>query len=397
VTTATNSGAGSNANAGDSVFIDRGFIQFAGLTAGRIRSFFDINSFAPYSYGNSRMSADTGAAGLYGIGYTVQFGNGFSGTISLEDGGLTGVRGRPVADVTNQVWAPVTATAVDNRGVQFPDIVGALRVDQAWGYAQIAAAGHDVSGGYYNTPFGATSAAAANLCGAGVATGSGVGGAFAGPNCTLNGHPSDKYGWAATAGFTLKNVLGLQGDDFGIQVAYAQGAGGYVAKMGTYSAYSGGASLGVGYYADGIFATGTGVELTNSWSANAAFQHRWNPNWKTSLYGGWVGIDYNANATAIICANPASPRGATGTTGFIAGTVTNCSPDFSFGQVGTRTQWNPHPDLDIGLDLLWTHLNTAYKGFAGVAASGARPTGTYTIADQDVYSAMVRIQRNFLP
>jgi hypothetical protein len=66
--------------------------------------------------------------------------------------------------------------------------------------------------------------------------------------------------------------------------------------------------------------------------------------------------------------------------------------------VGTRTQWNPHPDLDIGLEVLWTHLNTAFKGTANLAASGAQPaTVGAHIDDQDEFSVLVRFQRNFLP
>src|SRR5215475_10008951 len=71
-------------------FFDRGFIQFAGFTAGRIRSYFDINSFAPYSYSNNRVSGDTGAAGIYGMAYTAQFGNGITASLSFEDGGSGG-------------------------------------------------------------------------------------------------------------------------------------------------------------------------------------------------------------------------------------------------------------------------------------------------------------------
>jgi hypothetical protein len=47
--------------------------------------------------------------------------------------------------------------------------------------------------------------------------------------------------------------------------------------------------------------------------------------------------------------------------------------------------------------VLWTHLNTAYKGAATIAASGARPGGPYLLDDQDVVSVMFRVQRNFLP
>ena len=75
----------------------------------------------------------------------------------------------------------------------------------------------------------------------------------------------------------------------------------------------------------------------------------------------------------------------------------SCDPSFSYWQVGTRTQWNPHPDLDVGVDVQWTHLNTAYKGTAVLGVNGARPAGTYAIDDQDIVAVMFRIQRNFLP
>jgi hypothetical protein len=81
----------------------------------------------------------------------------------------------------------------------------------------------------------------------------------------------------------------------------------------------------------------------------------------------------------------------------VAAASNSCSPDFSWWQLGSRTQWNPHPDLDIGVDVLWTHLNTAYKGTGVLAANGARPAGVYAIDDQDIVSVMFRIQRNFLP
>jgi hypothetical protein len=271
-----------------------------------------------------------------------------------------------------------------------------------------------VSGGYYNLPYGATAGAATNLCGAGVGTGSLVFGAFVGPNCTPAGHPDDDLGFAVTAGFTLKDVLGQKGDEFGAQAAFSHGATGYVTRAtGTWTRYAGGASVGLGYLADAVFASfpggGTSLELTDAWGVHAFYQHIWNKNWKTSAYGGFVAIDYNDNATAIICTgafpvfpNGTGPRGPTGGTviggsGFVPGLVSNCSPDYSWWQVGTRTQWNPHPDLDIGLDLLYTRLNTAYAGLAVLAPSGARPFGIYNIEDQEILSAMFRIQRNFLP
>jgi Porin subfamily len=388
LTTASSSSALANVP-----FFDRGFIQFAGFTAGKIRSYFDINSFAPYSYSNNRVSGDTGATGLYGIAYTAQFGNGVTASLSFEDGGSSvsgnnngsaGGRGRFTVDAATAGFFAQGAQTLDNKGTTFPDVVGALRIDQAWGYAQVAAALHDASGAYY----GAT-------------------------DLTGNGHPGDKVGFAVTGGFTLNDVLGLKGDQFGMQAAYAQGAAGYVTRASTPMLVYNGATPAMNWMTDGVFDTGTGVELTTTWGINGFYQHFWNPKWRTSLYGGYVEIDYNGTATSIInshlgaagaaaCATTAAPGAAT----FVAITPAAgnaCSPDSSWWQVGTRTQWNPHPDLDIGLDVLWTHLNTAYKGSAtAIALSGAHPAcasagGGCNLDDQDVLSVLFRIQRNFLP
>ena len=53
----------------------------------------------------------------------------------------------------------------------------------------------------------------------------------------------------------------------------------------------------------------------------------------------------------------------------------SCSPNYSFFEVGSRTQWNPVPQLDIGLEVLYTKHNTAFKGPGVVPANGSRPAG----------------------
>ena len=81
-TTPANNGGGSTFNP----FWDRAFLQFAGFTVGRSQSFYDLFTYGgAYSYHNVRVSGDTGAAGENLWAYTAQFGNGFSGTLSLED------------------------------------------------------------------------------------------------------------------------------------------------------------------------------------------------------------------------------------------------------------------------------------------------------------------------
>ena len=85
-------------------FWDRAFIQFAGFTVGRSQSFFDLFTYGgAYSYHNVRVSGDTGASGQNLWAYTAQFGNGFSGTLSLED---PATRRAGTLDVTAAIFQP---------------------------------------------------------------------------------------------------------------------------------------------------------------------------------------------------------------------------------------------------------------------------------------------------
>jgi hypothetical protein len=377
-TTPANAGSGSTANP----FWDRAFIQFAGFTVGRSQSFFDLATYGgAYSYHNVRTSGDTGASGQNLWAYTAQFGNGFSGTLSLED---PANRKNGTIDASAASWAINGVTTVDSafaqqaaamNGFRMPDIIANFRVDQAWGFAGVSAALHDASGAYYGTA-----------------------------NSVNNGHPADAVGWAVAAGFQL-NLPG--GDAFGFNACYTEGAPGFCTNESAYQNYNASTSVGVGWINDGVFDTGTKVELTKAWSALAYYQHIWNPRWRTSWFGGYVQIDYNQNATDII--NSHLP-GAAGTRPcgvpvggavwppltITAGNGNSCNPDWSFYEIGTRTQFNPVPQLDIGLEVLYTHVNTAYKGNAVYPVNGSRPAVTL-IDDQNVWSAMVRWQRNFYP
>ena len=382
--TPTNTGGGTS----PSTFWDRAFMQFAGFTLGRAQSFFDLVSYGgAYSYHNVRVNGDTGASGQNLWAYTAQFGNGYSGSLSLEDpatrkgggtvdvaaAGFFGVNGGIVSD---NAFAENAATG-GGFGFRVPDIIANLRVDQQWGFAGISGAMHDASGAY-----------------------------FGGVNSTVNGHPADKYGWAAAAG--IKFNVGQGGlDAWGFNVCYTEGAVGFCTKQQSYQVYNSNTSVGVAWLADGIFGTGTAIELTRAWSALAFYQHIWNPHWRTSWFGGYANVDYNGAATNLINSSlPAASVCVHGIAGAGAATFSaltplagnSCNPDYSFYEIGSRTQWNPVAQLDIGVELLYTHSNSAYKGpgIYGAPTNGSRPA-VGLIDDQDVWSAMVRWQRNFYP
>jgi hypothetical protein len=210
--------------------------------------------------------------------------------------------------------------------------------------------------------------------------------------------------------------LNLQGGDIvGINFVWAKGATGYVTNSNWWQLYNNSNSRAMAWATDGIFSNGTDVELTEAWSINAAYQHIWGPagtfggKWRTSVYGGYAVINYNDNATVLInqrfaAGSFCNPGGAAATlTTFTPLAGNSCSPDFSFYQIGSRTQFNPHPLMDIGLDITYTKVNSSYKGPVNWVANGSRPACTNnaqlgcTFDDQNVLSAFMRWQRNFYP
>jgi hypothetical protein len=376
-------------NADSATFVaERAFIQFAGFTFGQTQSFFDIFSTTELmSYFDAKTSGDTYNYGVKVLAYTAQFGNGFSGTIAAELGHYKSVYG--TLDGSAAAWAANGGQTTDTAGFRMPDIVANLRVDQNWGFVGISGAIHQVAGQYYGTG-----------------------------NIETAGHPDDKYGWAASVGglFYLP-WLGAR-DSIGANFVYSKGAVGYATKAGNWQIMRGD-SAGVGWAADGIFDnTGlfsgvnrTDIQLTNAWSVNAGYEHFWNPRWRTSLYGGYTRVWYDQTATNI--ANQHLPGGA-GTTPCgvpVQGSVwppitltpgansSSCSPNFSFYQVGSRTQWNVTKDFYMGVDVTYTHLNTAYQGAnsngSAVYPSVGPKVASTNIDDQSIVSAIFRAQVNF--
>ncbi len=114
------------------------FIQFAGFTFGKSASAY-ATPWHGYPGNNTSflLGGHDTVTGVNNIQYTAQFGNGVSGTIGLDD--PTVFNRTAVLNLSTPVWVRrVAANAYG--GVHAPDIVGNLRVDQAWGLFQISAA-----------------------------------------------------------------------------------------------------------------------------------------------------------------------------------------------------------------------------------------------------------------
>ncbi|HWM80636.1 MAG TPA: porin [Pseudolabrys sp.] len=299
---------------------NRAFIQWAGFTFGRASSFFDFYNVPATSYWGAFPASDTGDPGWMVAAYTAQFGGGFSATVSAEQRRMTTILG------PNNGYG----------GFQTPDIVANLRVDQAWGSAQIMGALHQVNALYY-----------------GVGTGS--------------GHPSDKWGFAVGGGIKLNAPMIGPGDYFQAQINYAEGASRYVfaTPSGNWQKVNGDTQA-FGIMSDAVFDVGGSAELTKSWGFNAAYEHFWNRQWKSSVYGGYAAVRYGDTANLLLCGGP------------------GCDNNWSSWWIGSRTQWNVTKDFYMGLDVLYSKLSTATNP-------------AILTSSQDNVAVRFRVHRDFMP
>jgi hypothetical protein len=355
--------------------LERAFIQFAGFTFGRSDTFFGFYNGAAYGLVPLLLDGSSGPSGHNVAAYTWQFGNGLSATISVED--AWGGRAKPIVDLGTAgvaTFNPFANPVRDNAGTRIPDIVGNIRVDQAWGSAQVMGALHEVNALYYS---GATP---------------GFGACAVQPNTTVCDHPGQEWGWAVGGGLTLKMPWDAKDTLSGV-IAYSKGATGFVA-YGNQNNFVHKDQIATSFMTDAVFVTGSGLELTEAWGGTVAFEHYWTPSLRTSWTGSYLNVSYNDNAKAMIAATSAGGLCASAVPG-----VSNCDPDYSLWRVTSRTMWNPVANLDIGVEVAYSQLDSAFQGSANVPANAASGLagGRYNVTDQSYWSAAFRVQRNFWP
>jgi len=364
----TNNGT-SGAVAAGTLGVYYAFIQFAGFTMGKNLSPFSA-PWANYP-GNSFDGLVGGGGSITGVNqfdYTAQFGNGVSATIAVVDPTLY-----YQAAVLNfgafGSGASFTG-AGDYAGTVAPDIVGNLSVSQAWGFAQLSVAAHDNNVAYYNN---------GNI---------------------PAGHANDVWGYAVQAALTIKNVPTGAGDTINADVVYTNGATRYniqdlAGAAGAWTTTNGNnalpgqlGSVGVGFAPDSVFNTNGQQQLISTWGGRAGYNHNWNPQWNSSVYGAYAAVSYGSatsagSAASIVCASLAVSLPS----------ITTCNPNFSVTQAGFITRWNPVKNLVFLADFTWEHLSQNYAG--AVTTSGGYGVGSYAIANQNTYQVLLRALRSW--
>ena len=372
------------------VAVEMVFLQFAGFTFGKSASAYATpwHGF-PGNNTSFLLGGHDTVTGVNNIQYTAQFGNGVSGTIGLDDPVV--FNRTAVANLTIPVG---TTGAIPNAyaGVHSPDVVGNIRVDQAWGLFQISGALHEVSGSY-------------NILNVVPAPAGALGVAGAAPTALseISGHPDTKWGGSVMAALQIKNIPTGAGDDFKIDASWSKGDTKQViatsAASPSFAMFSGtglaGAyrSVGFGATTDAVWlpvgAGGDGsLHLTEAWGVRGAFNHNWDPYWSTSLFGSYSAVRYDDVAKANICTGYTTPGKA------VSADFT-CNPDYNVSQIGLVTRWTPVKNLTFSAEVLGFFLDQKFTGSAILTPAAPAPTARYEYKDQSAVSLNVRAQRNF--
>ncbi|QQO22258.1 porin [Bradyrhizobium diazoefficiens] len=343
------------------------FIQFAGFTLGRTVSIFDA-PWQSYPAGGPDFlpGGSNYVTGINQIAYTADFGQGITGSLAVQDqssgaGGQSNLWNTDVFTAASLIQG--TYGASDWGGTRAPDIVGQVRVDQAWGLFQLSAVAHDIHSAYYGTT-------------------------------EVTGHPDDKWGWAVQAALSIKNIPTGAGDSINLQAVYTDGASHYNFQSlfpqnifmfgGSGVAYQ---SLGFAGIADGVYAAGTGIDTVKTWGFRGGFTHNWAPGWASGIYGAYAQLKYGNTGKGLICTNFATAFG----------TAATCNPDFNLAVLGGNLVWTPVKGLAFTADVSYVWLDQKYAGtiVATPASTLAKPTAAYELKDQGNLQLLLRAQRSF--
>jgi len=368
------------------------FVQFAGFTLGKATPVTSVPWSVAGGYGFTAdlfgYSNSTGAQiGQLQAVYTADLGNGLSITGGIADAtyshaAVFDAGNLAAIGTTNAVGGPFgfSAGASSQYGQYIPDFVGNVTLNQAWGGLYFGAIVHDMSANYYNNGSAATTSFA-------------------------NGHPDDAWAWGIEGSIQIKNLPTGTGDQAFVTATYGDGMihvsgtpaptptvfglRGYDNPQAVAGTNWGG--LGWGQIFDGVFSSGGQIQKTKSWGIQGAYDHWWVPGtWRTSIFGGYASFEYNAIATATLCASALKA-------GLVLVGGNACNFDIKASQIGSRTSWFPVKNLQLDLEVMWSHFDFGTSGnvWSQAATSNFMPAGTYGLVNQNVLSGAFRAVRNF--
>jgi hypothetical protein len=327
-------------NSNSALTMERGYIRFAGITAGVGDE--NANTMPSYMYGSNVYPGFPN--GIKQLVYTATFGSGFSATLGVESQGDFGYV-KPGAGTTLSPSAVPTSAAgpYANQWDTGYELVGNVRYDASWGYIQLAGLAGNDSVGCTSSGSSATGQACASSY-----------------NPLVGPTKYGEYGFVGSFGVKLPMIA--PGDEFHFEGTYGHGFIGSSLSAGGLSDLSDSSNkrgLGGVIRADSnlvptaVNASGQ-VEaygLTNSWGVYGLFTHYWTPEWRSNVAVGYVDI---------------SPPTANCSTVSAGACLQNSGLNTQWGegklfQLAGNIIWSPVKNFNIGFEAEYLHLSSVLQ------------------------------------
>ncbi len=291
------------------MFINHGFLNWAGITAGKANSFFSAfgggegwaNIFSPDRQGYNEPLL---------LAYTATFGGGFSATISAEDPLSWGPSNGETFAGTEEFFG----LNANELGMRSPDIVASVDLAQGWGTAHLAGVAHNVI-----------------------------------MNSLLDGTDINTWGWAIDGGLKFNLPTLGAGDNIQLQGTWTRNAVWYSGisdgMWGENGAVNGN---GISMPVADAFSNGDGTWATpTAWSLTAISEFHLGPTFAIDPEISYVQLNWSGLTTGFIAANSESIIG------------------------GAVFHWDPVAHLDFNIELLYqdTHQSTP-AAYSAVANGG---------------------------
>ena len=369
-------------NTGTLVYVNTGYVTWAGITAGKAQSFYSFTGGGD-NWANFASPDQKGFNEPDLLAYTASFGGGFSVTIAAQSAGSNGGSGSGTdmgaPNFGNIGVNSLTPSSITYGGMKWPDFVGALHVKQGWGEAQVSGVIHNVnvSANGYNSD----STAVGAICG-----------------LTGSGYCNDEHnqiGWGVDAGVKINLPSFGAGDDALLTGSYTQSAVWYSGLPDMMWGENGQVN-GNGqpmYMQDAYFNPITNQwAKPTAWSVSALIEHHFTPQFYLDLEGSvgqlkWSNQGGGCSLFGVGCALSSAATGA-------------LSPTATTWLVGADLGWNPVNNLNFDLELMYQSTNQAApNGFLGTIYNAGQASEFFVPGDwhgvSDGFAGRFRITRYF--
>ena len=369
-------------NTGTAVYVNTGYVTWAGITAGKAQSFYSFTGGGD-NWANFASPDQKGFNEPDLLAYTASFGGGFSVTIAAQSAGSNGGSGGGTdfggPNYSNIGVNSLTPSSITYGGMKWPDFVGALHVKQGWGEAQVSGVIHNVnvSANGYNSDNTAVGA----ICG------------LTGTAYCYDEH--NQIGWGVDAGVKINLPSFGAGDDALLTGSYTQSAVWYSGLPDMMWGENGQVN-GNGqpmYMQDAYFNPITNQwSKPTAWSVSALIEHHFTPQFYLDLEGSvgqlkWSNQGGGCSLFGVGCAIASAAQGS-------------ISPSATTWLVGADLGWNPVNNLNFDLELMYQSTNQSTpNGFLGTIYNSGTASEFFVPGDwhgvSDGFAGRFRITRYF--